>query len=549
MTRVMGAGVDMLAHSDEIPAGMDFVAIPFGIGCYTDEGSGILLGPEHTLFAEPSPQFTIHSAFHSGQLIQNIFALRSGPGLDEDLACHPELCGNVLIPGLYGVPDPLLLCDGTPETCPTTLEQREQGRMHQCTGILGYCTPTDVLTLAWGASFSRAERAPLTLMTQRVELSEVPAPELLTYEWVTWFRQFSNDPASLADSELTQEFKKYCWKYWYAWTEGRGEHLAYPFSDFCSLAFSGEGGISQLMLASDQVMCGIYDSFFREFETHVKKFQDSSLRNIDRLQREERWETAESHAMKLLSRRIELDPPGSENGADLFTPENHAWLSQFSGSPSSLADNSPMARIFKAYCWDYWEAFLEQEGGEHPHTTRKYFMQVPLMGGEHTVAGIMVANDEVISGIYDSFLREFAEHVKRSQYKSDQAVRNRETVKSRVTRDSVSSQVAYCRSIIEGTAELELLKSLLNPLVFPHVREALTKNFTADVIEMRDKKQQKTQDWIKYCTGKKITSKQYNLLKTLFHPSMENMMSMVAFLVHLKIDAGQRRKLTEALGG
>ncbi|MFF0220436.1 hypothetical protein [Streptomyces vinaceus] len=66
--------------------------------------------------------------------------LQGAPELwERELRHHPQFGGHVLIlPGVDGVPDPFVMCAGTPETCPTRPEQVwEQGMEHHCDGILG----------------------------------------------------------------------------------------------------------------------------------------------------------------------------------------------------------------------------------------------------------------------------------------------------------------------------------------------------------------------------------------------------------------------------
>ncbi|MFE5539471.1 hypothetical protein ACFQ78_27475 [Streptomyces sp. NPDC056519] len=43
---------------------------------------------------------------------------------------------EVILPGIRGVPDPAVLCKGTPDTCPTRPEQVVDGAKHDCSGLL-----------------------------------------------------------------------------------------------------------------------------------------------------------------------------------------------------------------------------------------------------------------------------------------------------------------------------------------------------------------------------------------------------------------------------
>jgi hypothetical protein len=56
----------------------------------------------------------------------------------DELANDPQFGGNrVILPGL-NAPDPLCMCTGNPDTCPTKPEQVANGMTHNCDGILGH---------------------------------------------------------------------------------------------------------------------------------------------------------------------------------------------------------------------------------------------------------------------------------------------------------------------------------------------------------------------------------------------------------------------------
>jgi len=121
-----------------IPAGMEIVAIPAGttIQFYADSGQGLVYGSEDLDIWEqlqaPWP------ALDSTRVTYNM-ALSSAKELwADELKNNPSFGGNTLIrAGVDGVPDPLLMCTGTPDTCPTDPRQVATGARHGCDGILG----------------------------------------------------------------------------------------------------------------------------------------------------------------------------------------------------------------------------------------------------------------------------------------------------------------------------------------------------------------------------------------------------------------------------
>lgn len=120
------------------PEGMGTVAIPAGttLQCYSDTGQALVYGAkqldvwEH--LATPWPPMD------STNVTYNLTLSSAKELWDEELKNNPSFAGHTLIrAGVDGVPDPIRLCNGTPQTCPTDPRQVAAGRTHTCDGILG----------------------------------------------------------------------------------------------------------------------------------------------------------------------------------------------------------------------------------------------------------------------------------------------------------------------------------------------------------------------------------------------------------------------------
>lgn len=129
---VTGSGVD--------PA-MEIVAIPQGttIQFYADSGQGLVYG-SHDLdiweqLQAPWP------ALDSTRVTYNLALYNAAELWGEELKNNPSFGGHTLLrAGVDGVPDPILLCTGTPDTCPTDPRAVAAGATHNCDGILGTYT-------------------------------------------------------------------------------------------------------------------------------------------------------------------------------------------------------------------------------------------------------------------------------------------------------------------------------------------------------------------------------------------------------------------------
>ncbi|MFE5537956.1 hypothetical protein ACFQ78_19715 [Streptomyces sp. NPDC056519] len=76
-----------------------------------------------------------------GDELRTHLSLYGCPELDDEAlldSLAAPLDGYMLIrPGINGVPDPVLLCTGTPQSCPTTAAEVAEGKHHDCDGLLG----------------------------------------------------------------------------------------------------------------------------------------------------------------------------------------------------------------------------------------------------------------------------------------------------------------------------------------------------------------------------------------------------------------------------
>ncbi len=133
---LLGHG-ELEVDSGAIPAGMEYVAIPAGttIQFYSDTGQSLMYGSaDLDVFAvlnKPWP------ALDSSRVTYNL-SLRSARELwGEELKNNPSFGGHTLIRAGIDGPDPMLMCTGTPDTCPTDPRHIPSGATHTCDGILG----------------------------------------------------------------------------------------------------------------------------------------------------------------------------------------------------------------------------------------------------------------------------------------------------------------------------------------------------------------------------------------------------------------------------
>ncbi|MFF4369357.1 hypothetical protein [Streptomyces sp. NPDC001594] len=134
---------------ERTPPGTEIVGIPQGtrIQFYTDVGQGLVfdateLGVWDRL-TSPWPPLDCSNVTYN-------LTLDSARRLEAAALRHgPLLGGHQLVrAGLDGFPDPLLLCTGTPRTCPTDTRQAAAGARHRCDGALGRLQGHDLHWLA-----------------------------------------------------------------------------------------------------------------------------------------------------------------------------------------------------------------------------------------------------------------------------------------------------------------------------------------------------------------------------------------------------------------
>lgn len=122
-------------------ARMEWVAVPQGttIQFYADTGQGLVYGSDDldvwSQLQAPWP------AIDSTRVAYNLTLYSARELWDEELKNDPDFGGHTLLrAGVDGVPDPIQLCTGTPDTCPTDPRAVAAGATHGCDGILGTYT-------------------------------------------------------------------------------------------------------------------------------------------------------------------------------------------------------------------------------------------------------------------------------------------------------------------------------------------------------------------------------------------------------------------------
>jgi hypothetical protein len=129
-------GLDLDAGA--IPEGMGTVAIPAGttLQFYSETGQALVYGnKELDLWAQLQ---TPWPALDSTRVTYNLTLSSAKELWDDELKNHPSFAGNTLIrAGVDGVPDPIKLCNGTVDTCPTDPRQVLAGKTHTCDDVLG----------------------------------------------------------------------------------------------------------------------------------------------------------------------------------------------------------------------------------------------------------------------------------------------------------------------------------------------------------------------------------------------------------------------------
>lgn len=125
------------ADSAAYNKGMGVVAIPPGttLQFYTDAGQTVRIVDIASAFAQlqaPWPPLTAENATYNFSL-----TAQSEDITNQWTSAIANSGHEFHAPGQGGLPDPIALCDGTTETCPT---DPRQNRAHRCTGLLGRFT-------------------------------------------------------------------------------------------------------------------------------------------------------------------------------------------------------------------------------------------------------------------------------------------------------------------------------------------------------------------------------------------------------------------------
>ncbi|MFF3159427.1 putative adhesin [Streptomyces sp. NPDC057910] len=121
-----------------MPPGMEIVGIPRGttIQFYVEAGQRLSFEPDDLracwqMAKAPWPPLD-HQNVTYNLVLSNAFEKWS-----EKFKKTTTCDGYTLIRAGIEAADPILLCTGTPETCPTRPEEVEEGKTHTCDGILG----------------------------------------------------------------------------------------------------------------------------------------------------------------------------------------------------------------------------------------------------------------------------------------------------------------------------------------------------------------------------------------------------------------------------
>jgi hypothetical protein len=126
------------AQAGTIPAGMEIVAIPEGttIQFYADSGQGLVYGSgELDIWEQLQAPW---APLDSTNVTYNLALGNAAELWADELQNDPGFGGHTLIrAGVDGVPDPILMCTGSPDTCPTDPRAVAAGATHTCDGILG----------------------------------------------------------------------------------------------------------------------------------------------------------------------------------------------------------------------------------------------------------------------------------------------------------------------------------------------------------------------------------------------------------------------------
>lgn len=124
--------------SGQINADMGTVAIPKGttIQFYSDTGQSLVYGSRDLdVWAQLQAPWP---PLDSSNVTYNLTLSGAAELWGDELKNNPSFGGHTLLrAGIDGLPDPINLCNGTRDTCPTDPRQVAAGATHTCSGILG----------------------------------------------------------------------------------------------------------------------------------------------------------------------------------------------------------------------------------------------------------------------------------------------------------------------------------------------------------------------------------------------------------------------------
>ncbi|MEV6681707.1 hypothetical protein AB0N09_33265 [Streptomyces erythrochromogenes] len=106
-----------------------------------------------------------------------------------------------------------------------------------------------------------------------------------------------------------------------------------------------------------------------------------------------------------------------------------------------------------------------------------------------------------------------------------------EDAEARVKRGDVTSQAAFCREVLSTSHELEFLKRLLAPNVFPHITEGLRRDLPYKVVTFEDKSSEQTRAWARYYEDNSISRATHGLITACCANDAEHIRTVVKALI------------------
>lgn len=158
------------------PAEMEYVAIPPSVTIRVHHTDLLAYGDDDSVYWDQIGWCREELNSHAPAV--NNLELHGDPALaDPDFV---KLFGlqAMMGPGTEGLPDPLRLCAGDPESCPSTQEEIENGRTHACDGLLGILSHYGLEGRVWLILTREIRRQPAeVLLSNGSETSSAAAQE------------------------------------------------------------------------------------------------------------------------------------------------------------------------------------------------------------------------------------------------------------------------------------------------------------------------------------------------------------------------------------